>query len=171
MNSTRFFSCMHCKSRRPATGVSRALRARSVPESVPENGGWGCPRECPTWCPRGPKGPGDTPSDTPRTPPIFGDTLGDTLGTLRARRARETPVAGRRDLQCMQYWFCAGKGRVCPPFPEIGLLQPLQPFFSLACPPSKGLDNTARISIFPREKPFFLRYSLICLSPQKGRQG
>ena len=33
----------------------------------------------------------------PRTPPIFGDTLGDTPGTLRARRARETPVAGRRD--------------------------------------------------------------------------
>ena len=120
--------------RRPATGVSRALRARSVPESVPENGG--CPRECPTGCLRGPSGPGlrsvqkvspecpghlfDTPGtlsghflDTPepgarrvpgtprqtlpRTPPIFGDTLGDTPGTLRARRARETPVAGWRD--------------------------------------------------------------------------
>ena len=37
---------------RPATGVSRALRARSVwgsvPESVPENGG--CPTECLTGC-------------------------------------------------------------------------------------------------------------------------
>ena len=37
----------------PATRVSRALRARSVPgasvpEGVPENGG--CPRECPTGC-------------------------------------------------------------------------------------------------------------------------
>ena len=31
----------------------------------------------------------------PRTPPFSGDTLGDTPGTLRARRARETPVAGR----------------------------------------------------------------------------
>ena len=44
---------------------------------------------------RGPKGPGDTPSDTPSDSPVFGDTFGDTLGTLRARRARETPVAGR----------------------------------------------------------------------------
>ena len=129
---------------RPATGVSRALRARSVPrvhvpEGVPENGG--CARECPKGCPRRPLAPGlrsvqkvsrecprsvkkvtpgvwDTPRtlsghflDTPepgaqrapgtplrtltRTPPVFGDTLGDTLGTLRARRARETPVAGR----------------------------------------------------------------------------
>ena len=42
----------------------------------------------------GPEGPRRT---LPRTPPIFGDTLGDTPGTLRARRARETPVAGRRD--------------------------------------------------------------------------
>ena len=39
----------------------------------------------------------DTPSDTPSDTPIFGDTLGDTPGTLRARRARETPVPGRRD--------------------------------------------------------------------------
>ena len=114
------------RSRRPATGVSRALRARSVPESVPENGG--CPRECPTGCPKSvprvsPECPGhlfDTPGtlsghflDTPepgarralwtlrrtlpRTAPVFGDTLGDTPGTLRARRARETPVAGQRD--------------------------------------------------------------------------
>ena len=41
---------------RPATGVPRALRARSVPGSVPENGG--CPTECPTGCLRGPSGPG-----------------------------------------------------------------------------------------------------------------
>ena len=31
----------------------------------------------------------------PWTPPVFGDTLGDIPGTLRARRARSTPVAGR----------------------------------------------------------------------------
>ena len=41
---------------RPATGVFRALRARSVPGSVPENGG--CPTECPTGCLRDPSGPG-----------------------------------------------------------------------------------------------------------------
>ena len=42
---------------------------------------------------RGPKGPGDTPWDTQSDTPVFGDALGDT----RARRARETPVVGRRD--------------------------------------------------------------------------
>ena len=31
-----------------------------------------------------------------QTPPVFRDTLRDTPGTLRARRARETPVPGRR---------------------------------------------------------------------------
>ena len=35
----------------------------------------------------------------PRTPPLFGNTLGDTLGTHWARRARETPVAGRGVLK------------------------------------------------------------------------
>ena len=38
-------------------------------------------RECPSGCFWGPSGPENTPRDTP--------------GTLRARRARETPVAGR----------------------------------------------------------------------------
>ena len=42
------------------------------------------------------KGPGDTPWGTPLDTPVFGDTLVETLGTLRARRARETPVAGGR---------------------------------------------------------------------------
>ena len=46
---------------------------------------------------RSPKGPGTPRRTLPRTPPIFGDTLGDTPGTLRARRAQETPVAGRQD--------------------------------------------------------------------------
>ena len=38
---------------------------------------------------------------------IFGGTLGDTPGTLRARKARETPVAGRRDrnLRGFQRFF------------------------------------------------------------------
>ena len=112
---------------RSLSGPSGPKCPRSVPESVPENGG--CPRECPPGGARGPSGPGlrsvqkvsrecprsvkkvsRTLRDTlgtlfghsgrrtfPRTPPIFGDTLGDTPGTLRARRARETPVAGRRD--------------------------------------------------------------------------
>ena len=43
------------------------------------------------------RAPGTLRRTLPRTSPIFGDTLGDTPGTLRARRARETPVAGRRD--------------------------------------------------------------------------
>ena len=46
---------------------------------------------------RGLKGPGDTPWDTPPDTPVFGDTPRDT----RARRARETPVAGRQD--CNNY--------------------------------------------------------------------
>ena len=124
---------------RPATGVSRALRARSVPgvspRVSPKTGGvrgsvrrgvpgpFGprapeCPKSVPRVSPecqkgdtghsrdtlgtlfghsgaRGPRAP-ETPRRTlPRTPPVFGDTLGDTPGTLRARRARETPVAGR----------------------------------------------------------------------------
>ena len=69
----------------------RSLSGPSGPKcpwSVPENGG--CPSECPTGCPRGPSGPGDTPSDTPLDTPHFG-------GHSRARRARETPVPGRRD--------------------------------------------------------------------------
>ena len=107
------------RSRRPATGVS--------PRVSPENGV--CLRECSTGCP----GPGlrvskrclDTPGtlsghlDTlgpgarrvsgtprrtlPRKPPIFGDTLGENPGTLRARRARETPVAGRRDRNTRKF--------------------------------------------------------------------
>ena len=43
-----------------------------------------------------PKGPGDTPWDTPGENPSFRGPLSGTLPeTLRARRARETPVAGR----------------------------------------------------------------------------
>ena len=120
---------------RPAAGISRTLRARSVlgsvSESVPENGGvrgnvprgvsglFGprapeYPKSVPRVCPeclehlfdtlgtlfghsgaRGPKVP-ETPRGTfPRTPPFSG-TLSETLPrTLRARKARETPVAGR----------------------------------------------------------------------------
>ena len=114
------------RSRRPATGVSRALRARrcprSVPESVPENGG--CPTECPTGCPWGPSGPGlrsvqkvsrerprsvkkcpDTPGtlsghflDTPSDTPSDTPIFGDTLG--------DTPVAGRRDRNSGDFWGC-----------------------------------------------------------------
>ena len=46
---------------------------------------------------RGPKGRGDTPWDTPLDTSVFGDTLGDTPRDTWARRAWETPVAGRRD--------------------------------------------------------------------------
>ena len=127
------------RSRRPATGVSRALRARvfrgvsprvspktGVSEGVSHGlspGFFGprapeCPKsvlrvfpECQKRCPRrsgdtlgtlfghsgarGPKSPGDTPWDTRSDTPVFGDTLGDTPQDTRARRARETPVAGQ----------------------------------------------------------------------------
>ena len=123
------FRSLTLRSRRPATGVSRALRARSVPGVSPRMGGVrvsvrrGVPgpglqsvqvsREWPRSqkrCPehsgetlgtlfghsgaRGPKGLGDTPSDTPSGAPS--DTP-HFRGHSRARRARETPVAGRRD--------------------------------------------------------------------------
>ena len=42
-------------------------------------------------------------SDTP----VLGDTLGDTPRDTRARRARETPVAGRRDRNVYVYMFFA----------------------------------------------------------------
>ena len=78
------------------------------PEVSPE-----CPRECPRkrgvsegvsdggvcGALRAPKTPRRT---LPRTPPVFGDTLGDTPETLRARRARETPLPGRRVL--LKFW-------------------------------------------------------------------
>ena len=47
----------------------------------------------------GPKAPGDTPPDTLSDTPILGDTPSDTPGDTRARRARETPVKGRRCLK------------------------------------------------------------------------
>ena len=94
---------------RSLSGLSGPKCPRSVPESVPENGG--CLRECPTGCPKSvprvssecQKGVPDTLGtlwghflDTPEPgarrarghpighslghPPIFGDTLGDTSG-------------------------------------------------------------------------------------------
>ena len=105
--------------------------SRSVPVSVPRNGGhsrpcvrrsvpWGVSgrsvqtvsRECSghlfdtlqtlsvhfldTPEPGGRRAP-ETPRGTLRraSPPVSGDTFRDTPWTLRARRARETPVAGR----------------------------------------------------------------------------
>ena len=47
----------------------------------------------------GPKGPRDTPWDTPGDTPVFGALSGTLPETLRARRARETPVAGRGGSQ------------------------------------------------------------------------
>ena len=95
---------------RPATGVSRALRARSVPgvslgvslgpfgPRAPE-----CPKSVPgvsRECSRSVRDTFltlsghflDTPEPGAQRAP---ETPRDTPGTLRARRARETPVAGR----------------------------------------------------------------------------
>ena len=52
----RLCFCLALRTPRPATGVLRALRARSVPGSVPENGG--CPTEYPQGCFRDPSGHG-----------------------------------------------------------------------------------------------------------------
>ena len=132
--------CFVLRPPRPATGVSQALRARSVsgsvPESVPENRGVSgsasqrvspgpfesrapeCPKSVPRVSPECLGHLFDTPGtlsghflDIPepgarRTPatlretlpetPRFSGTLSGTLPeTLQARRARETPVAGR----------------------------------------------------------------------------
>ena len=132
------FDPLRLRSRRPATGVCRALRARSVPGVSPRVSpkmggvrgsvrrgvpgalrapGSGVSKKCPKSVPgvskrcpghsghtlfghsgaRGPKGPGDTPSDTPPDTPHFRGHSQAHSGTLRTRRARETPVAGRRD--------------------------------------------------------------------------
>ena len=73
-----------------------AIRARSVPESVPENRG--CPRvpECPTGCLRGPSGSGlRSVHKVPRERPGVSKRCHsrDTFGYLEpvARRAPETP--------------------------------------------------------------------------------
>ena len=121
-----YFLLIWLRSPRPATGVSPALRARSVPgvsprvslktgvsEGVSEGVSPGPfrPRVCKK-CPT-----------LPQTPPVFRDTLGDTPGTLRARRAGEAPVAGRGDRNNMgggvveivfilQKVFCAGEIRM-----------------------------------------------------------
>ena len=68
---------------------------------------------------RGPKGPGDTPSDTPSDTPPFS---GDTQGTLRARRARETPVAGRRDRNFGTFLVEIAH-RACPITSVISVMQ------------------------------------------------
>ena len=113
-------SCPKMATPRPAIGVSQALRARSGSGSVPETERVrvSCPTECPKSVPRvSPecrrgvpdtlrtlsghfldtpetlRGPGDTPWDTPgNTDPLSLRTLPETL---RARRARETPIAGQ----------------------------------------------------------------------------
>ena len=81
---------------RPATGVLRALRARSVPGSVPA---WECPRKrvCPTECAHRVFSEPGAQRARRHLAPVFGDTpTRDTPGALRARRARKTPVACRQ---------------------------------------------------------------------------
>ena len=100
----------------------------SVPESVPQNRGvrrsvpcpalrsvqleevsqvsrtlWGHSRDTywTLWRPGRRRAP-DTPWDTPSDAPVFGDTLRDTPWDTQARRAREIPVAGRRDASTDQ---------------------------------------------------------------------
>ena len=95
-----FSNLLACRLRtpRPATGVSQALRARSVPgvspTVSPKMGGvrGSVRRGVSEGLRRAPETPRRT---LPRTPPI----LGTLSGTLRAQRARETPVADRGVLK------------------------------------------------------------------------
>ena len=157
------------RTRRPATGVSRALRARETPESVPR-GVFGARRALGSGVSK--KCPESVPGVSKRCPGHSGDTLGtlfghsgfwgptgpkntprDTLGTLRARRARETPVAGRQvrkskhesagevpgtDLRCPnfddQYDWTTGAPDNGKEWRKCGIVpraHPLRPVFSL----------------------------------------
>ena len=95
-----------CPQRAPGSGVSKKCPSRSVKKVSGTL--WGHSRDT-FWTLRspGPKGLQGTPSDTASDTPVFGDTLGDTLGTLRARSARETPVArrGGYNLGCRKWGF------------------------------------------------------------------
>ena len=76
------------RSRRPATGVPRALRARSVPgvspRVSPKMGG--CARECPTRCSQGPSGPGlRSVQKVSRECPVEQSTWRIWTGPLRTR--------------------------------------------------------------------------------------
>ena len=116
---SQFRVTFELRSRRPATGASGPKCPRSVPESVPENGG--CPRECLRGHSRdtfwtlqspGPEGPRGHPVGHSLEHPPFSGTLSGTLrDTLAARRARETPVAGQRHRN---FWVTWGHSAVGP---------------------------------------------------------
>ena len=87
-NFARLF--LGLRSRRPATGVSRALRARSVPgvspRVSPENGG--CPRECPTGCPpRAPERPKSVPRVSRSVKKVSRTLRGHSRGTFWTLRS------------------------------------------------------------------------------------
>ena len=113
-----------CPRTVPENVPENAGCSRECPTGCPQGpsgpGLWECPESVPRVSPECQKGvpdfldtpepgvrraPETTRRTLPRTPPIFGDTLGDTPGTLRARRARETPVAGRRDRNTSTTFF------------------------------------------------------------------
>ena len=79
------------------------------------------------------KGPGDTPWDTLSDTPPFSGTLSETLpGTTRARRARETPVAGRRDRKhCIYLATPSPNGQLEAMFG--GNISPILPCPSFPC--------------------------------------
>ena len=142
-----------CEPPGPATGVSRALRARSVPESVPENGG--CQRECPTGCLRSTEGP--------------------RAVVCPKKVSPECPQSCPEHSwsKDSQNWGAANGGATNEglrgdwlPFrsksAEIGLCRPFSAFSS----PSFGrVLRAPGKSRKHSEKAFFLRYPQICLSP------
>ena len=134
-NSNQMATSTHCRSYLPPN-AELVLRDLALVALRSESRSCKCPKSVPRVSPECQKGVPDTPGtlsghflDTPeagarrapgtpcrtlsRTPPIFGDTLGDTPGTVRARRARETPAAGRRDRKHRIAEWLARVDRVC----------------------------------------------------------
>ena len=130
---------------RSLSGPSGPKCPRSVPETGcrtrgPSGPGWGVSEGVSDGVSPGPKGP-RTLSDTPH----FRDTLGDTPGTLRAR---ETPVAGRRDRKghYERGLFTGGISRISKfsKFSRISGKWSDSPFFSTVW----GFSKICRISQF-----------------------
>ena len=125
------------------------------------------------------RAPGTPCRTLPRTPPIFRDTLGDTPGTLRARRARETPVAGRRDrdsknlkpskkplktLQRPSQRQISISEALSPVAPihlplELSPTQVAQTLFGVVCANCPALSSTVPAQNRESQIPRFLEYS------------
>ena len=143
---------------RPARRVFRALRARSVPESVrhgvPENGGvrGSVPRAV-SGALRGPR-PWSVPKVSPECQDTFLTLSGHTCLTLQSPGS-EGP--SRQSLGHSLSWAAANGGvtngglrGVWPPFLEIGRYRPFSAFFTLF----RGVRRAPGKSRKRRKRPF-----------------